>query len=233
VWKATRNPDTSNILATKLIEGKFGGFNRLNFTIVCECKKSEKMPWVFYSPPADLLVKEVAAVTILKTLSQPPLGLKDMSRFAKSHFLTRDPSARFAQASHLAFWKDNAKENGFNQINGAINQVVNATESHIRRLKEMIKLVSGIVLVVCPLVVLDGTLFDYDLAADGRPNLKPATYVKYMAATITPETKLELDHRSVTTSFTEDLLPDIVTKDALPEYIGWLEEDMRLIMGDS
>ena len=224
-----QRPRYIDILATKLIEGSFGRFNRLNFTIVCDCKKSEKMPWVFYSPPVGHLIKEVAAVTFLKTLSEPPFELKDLPLLAKSHFLNRDPIDRFAQTSHLAFWKEN--QGGYNQINGAISQVVSATEHQIRILRDMIKLVPGIVMVFCPLVVLDGALYEYDLAIDGEPNLRPTTYVKYLAATIHPETKLVLpNNQSVTTSSTEDFLIDVVTKDSLPEYIGWLEEDMRLIM---
>jgi len=228
-------PRYIDIVATKLIEGNFGRFNRLNFTIVCECKKSEAMPWVFYSPP-EHLIKEVAAVTFLKTLSEPPLELTDLSLLAKSHFLNREPMDRFAQTSHLAFWKENQnptrKQNRteYNQINGAISQVLNATDHQIRMLKQIIKLVPGILMVICPLIVLDGSMFEYDLATDGEPNLRPTTYVKYLAASIHPETKLVLpNNQSVMTSYTEDYLIDIVTTSSLTEYIGWLEEDMRLI----
>lgn len=85
-------------------------------------------------------------------------------------------------------------------------------------------------MVICPLIVLDGSMFEYDLATDGEPNLRPTTYVKYLAASIHPETKLVLpNNQSVMTSYTEDYLIDIVTTSSLTEYIGWLEEDMRLI----
>src|SRR5207249_625995 len=158
-----QKPRYIDILATKLIEGNFGRFNRLNFTVICECKKSEERPWVFYSPPLEL-IREVAPITHLKVVSQPALSLKDLPLLTRSHFLNRDPMDRFAQTSHLAFWNDKQNGSGYNQINGALKQVVSATEDQIRKLRDMVKLVPGIMMVVCPLIVLDGAMFEYDLA---------------------------------------------------------------------
>jgi hypothetical protein len=189
------------------------------------------MPWVFYSPPTGLIIKEMAAITHLKVLAEPPLEFKELPMLAKIHSLNRDPTDRFAQTSHLTGWEERGDSKGFNQINGAINQVLNATEHQVRNLENLIKLVPGIMMVICPLIVLDGEMFEYDLSKDGQPNLRRTSYVKYLATTIRPETKLEMPNKqTVTTSFTQDFLIDIVTKDSLPEYIGWLEEDMRLIM---
>src|SRR5207249_10137284 len=72
-----QKPRYIDVLATKLIEGNFARFNRLNFTVICECKKSEKMSWVFYSPPAGHIIRELAAMTYVKTLSEPPLEFKE------------------------------------------------------------------------------------------------------------------------------------------------------------
>ncbi len=240
-----RNPTYIDILATKLIEGNFARFGRLNFTVVCECKKSENMPWVFYSPPAGHIIRELAAMTYVKTLAEPPLEFAEMSLLAKTHYLIRDPVDRFAQTSQLIGWKEESnskgknpkgkipkgRNSGFNQINEAINQVVSATGHRVRTLRDMIKLVPSAMIVVCPLIVLDGAMYEYNLGIDEEPNVKPTSHVKYLAATIGPEMKVELPNKqSLTTSSTEDFLIDIVVKSSLPQYVGWLEEDMRLIM---
>jgi hypothetical protein len=226
-------PGYIDVLGMKLITKNFGRFARLNFTVVCECKKSETHPWVFYAPQrADFLLREVAPFTLIKTVSEPPIQITEGSPLSKTRYLISDPLGNLAQSSHLAFWDEKKKgREGYNQINVAINQVVSATQHQIRSLSGIVKLTSGVLMVACPLIVLDGAMFEYNLALDGGPNLKRISHIKYLASTIGQEREIELPNKQTTTMIPkEDFLVDIISKDSLDEYIGWLEEDMRLIM---
>ena len=226
-------PGYVDVLAMKLITRNFEKFARLNFTVVCECKKSETHPWVFYAPQrADFLMREVAPFTLIKTVSEPPIQITDGSPLSRTRYLIGDPLGNLAQSSHLAFWDERQKgREGYNQINVAINQVVSATQHQIRVLSGIVKLTPGVLIVACPLIVLDGPMFEYNLALDGEPNLKRISNIKYLASTIGQEREVKLPNNQTTTMIpTEHFLVDIISKDSLDQYIGWLEEDMRLIM---
>ena len=227
-------PKYVDLLATKVVEGAFGQYNRVVFMVVCECKKSEKMPWVFYIPGGALQVpKDLASIFHLKILSEPPIGAADrVSLGTKTRHVVRDPQHRLAQASHLAFWQDKAGRGrgDYNQINGAINQVLKASTYQIQSIAKMIPLATGVLMLVIPLIVVDGTLFEYNLGQDGEPTAKEMSYVKYQATVIGSETTVKLPNER-TEKYTpqEDFLIDIVDKKTLPDYIDWLEEDMKLI----
>jgi len=102
-------PRHIDIVAHKVIDGTFYQFNRLNYTIVCECKKSEK-PWVFYAPPSDILCeKDLATLFYLKHVSWPSLSPRELvgiTPLLQNHYVSKEPIERLAQAHYVAFSKD-------------------------------------------------------------------------------------------------------------------------------
>src|SRR5437762_8673693 len=107
-----QKPTYIDVLAMKLIEDSFGKFARLNFTIICECKKSER-PWVFYAPQrVDFLLREVAAFTLIKSVAEPQIEVVEGSPLLKSRYLISDPLGNLAQSSHVALWDENKQGRG-------------------------------------------------------------------------------------------------------------------------
>ena len=82
----------------------------------------------------------------------------------------------------------------------AINQVISATQHQIRSLSGIVKLAPGVLMVACPLIVLDGQMFEYNLGLDGEPNLKEVSHIKYLASTIGRERLIELPNKQTATT---------------------------------
>jgi hypothetical protein len=199
--------------------------------VISECKKSEAHPWVFYTPPVPgSFDREFEAFSRIKAVSDPVIEPSDYKILARAKSLLEDPPGKLAQASHLAFWKDGEKHDGYNQINTAINQVVMAASNRIRMMQTLLRMAQDYLVIICPLIVLDGQIFEYSLAPSGEPNLVDRLQIKYQASTVAPEREVELPdkQKGVFTQF-EDYVIDIVTLDRVPQYVDRLEEDMKLI----
>ena len=105
-----------DIVAHKAVDKEFQQFKRLNYTVVAECKKSDKA-WVFYTPSNSYLMKEkdLATLSYLKIDSKPPLEPRQLKSLYHNHYVSKEPLDRFAVASYIAFSKDKESE-GYDQI---------------------------------------------------------------------------------------------------------------------
>jgi hypothetical protein len=109
-----------DLVAHRAIDKHFQRFVRLNYTIVAECKKSDK-PWIFYTPPTSFLTKErdLATTAYLRTISKPPLEPKRAKFLYHNHCVSEQRLDRVAVASYIAFSGE-----GYDQIFAATNQAL-------------------------------------------------------------------------------------------------------------
>jgi hypothetical protein len=70
-------------------------------------------------------------------------------------------------------------------------------------------------IVYCPVIVLEGKLFEYTLNESQEPKLAEANYLKY-----------QVDFHDSREPNPETYLIDVVTLQNLPEYASWLEDEM-------
>ncbi len=91
-----------DIVAHRADEKDFQQFKRLNYTVVVECKKSDK-PWVFYTPPSSFLVKQkdFATISYLQIVSKPVLQPKELKFLYHNHYVSKPPLDRLAVASYI------------------------------------------------------------------------------------------------------------------------------------
>jgi hypothetical protein len=145
---------TVDVVAHKAFFERMGKHDRFNFSLIIECKKSEK-PWVFYSSSRKSEVAYIHSVAAIKEFSHPdisksPAYLKWIGDF---HYTK---CRNFAVNSHEPFTKGEGIS-----IATAIHQVTKAT---MFRLEENTKSVSVIgmfpVFIYIPLIVFDGNLYE-------------------------------------------------------------------------
>jgi hypothetical protein len=214
-----------DFIAHKALAKNFQSFRRLIYTTVVECKKSDK-PWVFYTPRSSLLreKKDLATVFYMKVISKPSLPpLKIQSLFAHNHYVAKEPTDRIAQASYIAF---TGGEEGKDQIFTAINQVLKALRYIIAQSKSHFRyhIVQGLLEVYYPVVVFDGKMYECVLSK-GIPQLREAKYVKFETSFLAASQ--EIDNEKTPERF----LIDFVTKDFLPTYIDWLDDEINILLG--
>jgi len=213
-------------------KGSFGRFNNLIVTIVCECKKSENRPWVFYTPHGSVSEPVVAFRYLKRVIDKLGFDINDLPLLSKSHYLTQEPKNRFAQANHPAYTratKSSDSSEGHNQINYAINHVIKATLFHLQNPDPLAILLPSVLVLLYPLIVLDGSMYEYVLSEEGMPKVNKLSYLKYFATLAGPLQTWKSPEGIVTTASEEEFLIDIVTKDRLPHYLKWLDDEIQAI----
>lgn len=212
-----------DIVAHRAIDENFQQFKRLNYTVIAECKKSDK-PWVFYTPPSSFLTEEtdIATIAYLKIVSKPSIELRQLKSLYHNHYVSKEPLDRIAVAGYIAF-SGEKDSRGYDQIYAATNQVLKAlqymmewSEGSFKKFATM----PNILIVYYPAIVFDGKMYEYLLDEKEEPKLTETRYVKYDVA---------FQSRSER-STSHNFLVDVVTKDFLPEYIDLLDEEMQVIL---
>jgi hypothetical protein len=219
----------SDFIAHKVIDREkgFSLFKRLNWTVIAECKKSDK-PWIFYSPPSDILTKDRALSTVFytKVESEPALLPKQiLPLFVDNHYFLKGSVDRIAQSAYVLFDKgkksnERKGEKGYDQVFTATNQVLKALIFQRGSLKRNIKstLVKNILLVFYAVIILEGKMFEYTLDEAQEPKLTEKTYLKY-----------RVNFLDSPNSDPEVFIIDVITLEKLPEYAMWLEEEMAKV----
>jgi len=211
-----------DFLAHRAVAKSFRSFKGLLYDIVVECKKSDK-PWIFYTPQSPSLREErnFSTLLYLKILSKPKMSPKQItSMLAHNHYIAKEPTDRIAQASYIAF----ISEEGKDQIFTAVNQVPKALRyfMHVGESTIGFDVIRNALVVYYPVVVFDGKMYECILE-EGKPQLKEANYVKYHTSFFGVTRESDNEKAS------EGFLIDFVTKDFLPTYIEWLNEEIRLL----
>jgi len=214
-----------DLIATKSLwagRGHFGRFKNLVVTVVCECKKSENTPWVFYTPPSSIQDMVVAFRYLKRVIGKSQeIDIADLPVLLKSHYFSHGSKDRFAQANHPAFTRTNKSQNspqGHNQINAAINHVIRGTLFHVQNPDMLTILLPDVLVLLYPLVVLDGSMYEYVLNEEGIPKIDKSSYLKYFATLAGPLQTWKSPERTFTRASEEEFLIDIVTKERLADY---------------
>jgi hypothetical protein len=208
-----------DVLAIKDLTPAPGPFKQLTIWALVECKKSNK-PWVFYAPSTDSLQDKKRTISnYLKVASRPKLDIRQSTLLEQSHYVTKEPLDRLAEAHYIAFNNPEGKSSGLDQIWTAINQATKATYFYFTELtKEMGKSGASTDLnVFYPIVVLEGTIFLYNPDQGRETQIQQTQYVKVNHNFMTPDIDLEF------------FLIDVVTKSFLPTYIQWLTAEANLL----
>ena len=216
-----KEQDTSryvDLAAIKAIDKNFLKFKRLNYTIVAECKKSDK-PWVFYTPSTKFLTDEwdFATLAYVRPFSNLPLEPKEVLKFLKkNHYVSDKPVDRYAVASYVPF-------NADDQIFKATNQVLKGLQHQMEWFQQVTKdtSVPPILVVYYPAIIFDGNMFEYVLDNKEEPKLTQTNYVKYDVTY----------HLRSKPSESESFLIDVITKEFLGEYITMIEREMETLLG--
>jgi hypothetical protein len=200
-----------DLAAIRAIDKPFHKFTRLNYTVMAECKKSDK-PWVFYTPSTTYLTKEsdLATIGYLQVISKPQLEPREIIKLLKhNHYVSEKPVDRFAVASYVPFTGDD-------QIFTATNQVLKGLQHQTGWLKQLVEKLGApnILVVYYPSIIFDGKMYEYVLEKE-EPKLTETRYVKYDVAF----------HLESNGEDSQSFLIDVVTKDFLPEYIDMLERE--------
>lgn len=206
-----------DIFATKLVEIKSPKLDKLNITLVIECKRSLDKPWVFYTvPKGEMHQPTLGQVFLIKFNSQPKLPYPEYKLFWHSHYFLRDIS-KIAIRSYVAF------TGGKNGINRAINQSLKALTYHRNEVNRLLPKISrsldrySIIMIYYPVVVLDGEMYECE-KSNNDLKLSKAEYEQYQV------------HYGISESSREETyLVDIVKKDFLHKYLTWLDDEISLI----
>ena len=206
-----------DITAHKVIDRSSEIFKRLNYTVVAECKKSEKA-WVFYTPPNTFLTQDpdMASIGYLRTIpSFTPDGLRYLLH---NHYVTQAPLDRIAVASYVAFTGRESKEQyqiftATNQVLTALQYLIGWTRSSLSKVR-----VPNSLAIYYPAIIFEGKMYEYVLDEKENPQLAETQYVKYEVA---------FQSAGKTGEFLTFLI-DVVTKDFLPTYLDILEDEMQL-----
>jgi hypothetical protein len=196
-----------------------GRFKRLNYTVIAECKKSDK-PWVFYTPPTSVLVEEKDITTLgyVRAISKPVLKPDELKFLLHNHYVSKPPLDRLAVASYIAF-SGNKDSEGYDQIFAATNQTLKALQYQLEKVRSWLSdpLFPNILIVYYPLIIFEGRMYEYVLNEKDEPRLTETHYVKY-----------EVAFQSQTEQAgSSSYLVDVVTRNFLPEYIDILEEEFH------
>lgn len=209
-----KKPRYTDIVATKLVEIKSRKLDRLNFTLVIECKRSLK-PWVFYTVPKTEMHKPTfGQISLIKFNSQPKLPPPEYKLFWHSHYFLENLN-KIAIRSYVAFAE------GKNGINTAINQslkalIYNKNESSML-LRKIPRRFWGIIVIYYAIVILDGEMYECEKNKNGL-KISKATYEQYEVHYGVSETIKE-----------ETYIVDIVKKEFLHKYLTWLDNEISSI----
>ena len=196
---------TVDVIAHKAFFEKIGDYDRLNMTLVIECKKSEK-PWVFFTTPRiDPGPVDLELLGSIKQFAKPDI-IKSLA-FAKwlrseSH-CSYDKRKEYAVISYEPFKKGKGRE-----ILEAIYQVTKALNFQLAEFTKNASLFSmNPVILLYPIVVLDGHLYESRPRTEDM-GVRRCGSLQFSVSRKTP------------------FLVDILEKDYLPQFLTAINNDI-------
>lgn len=162
---------TVDVVAHKAFFETMGKHDRLNFSLVIECKKSEK-PWVFYSSSREPLVAFIHSIAAIKEVSHPDTSKSTAYRkwIGDFHYTK---CKNIAVNSNEPFTKGQG-----NSITTAIHQVTKATTFLFEEVKKSVNLITMLpVSVYIPLIIFDGNLYECQPKADDLEVVKRSSFL--------------------------------------------------------
>lgn len=197
------------------MEIKSSKLDRLNVTLVIECKRSLDKPWIFCTiPKGEIHTPDFGQVFLIKFSAQPKLPYPEYKLFRNSHYFLKNID-KVAIRGYVAFAK------GKNGINTAINQSLKALAYYKKENDELLSKLPqkhwGIIMVYYPVVIIEGDIYECE-KKDNDLRLSEATYEQYQV------------HYGISESAEEETyLVDMVKKEFLDTYLTLLDNEISLI----
>ncbi len=198
-------PRSIDIVAHKAFFEEYGVHDRLNISLIIECKASVK-PWVFFTSPKDGQPLFKLPFSLIKNFAVPKLELSlNVARWMqKQMHYTSALSEQCAIISYEPF-----KEGRGREILEATYQVTKALDYFLEDFKRAVTLVSmKPAFVLFPAIVFDGHMFECELQ-NGDLKLSQNNCIQYF---------VERERY---------FLIDIIGKSFLPEYLKVIDEDIK------
>jgi hypothetical protein len=196
-----------DIVAHKAFFENFGPYDRLNISLVIECKKSVK-PWVFFTSLKEGQPLFELPLSIIKNFAIPELRYSiNFNRWAlkQMHYMS-SLSKECAIISYEPF-----KEGKGRDVLEARYQVTKALNYLLEFFTRTQKLFSiKPVFILYPAIVFDGHIFKCE-PQNGNLKLLPINYVQFF---------VEME---------QTFLIDIIGKEFLPKYLGIIDDDIRFL----
>jgi urate oxidase len=166
--KEKRKNRTIDILAQKTISENVGSLSSLEYSLVIECKKSEK-PWVFYTNPRNANLADVDTYVVQHILTKHPIYKHKLyvDWIKKDHHQSYSHVKEIAVNAYEPFKKGKGKS-----IPTAFYQVSKALLSRRDKMEDMFfrstaKIVGErLFFILYPVVVFEGSLFSCIPTAD-------------------------------------------------------------------
>jgi hypothetical protein len=197
---------TVDIVAHKASFERIGEHDRLNLSLIIECKKSDK-PWVFYmTPRGNPDPIDITLLASIKQLSNPDL-IKSLPFIRwlqdESHY-RREKQEKYAVFSYEPFKKGEGRE-----VLRATYQVTKALKSQIAEFQKAMSMVSmNPIFILYPIIVLDGHLYQSE-PQNGEIELRRSNTLQY-----------RISHPK------EIFLIDVLESDHLPKFLETINNDI-------
>lgn len=197
---------TIDILAYKAFFENFGNNDRLNITLVVECKKSIK-PWVFFTTQKEKEV--VSTIGYIKYWAYPKL--ENFTWLNQSHY-AHDKFNEKAVISYEPFKGGKGRE-----ILEATRQVTKALNFQIEEFKRFQQIAKRTtmpmkpIFFLFPIICFDGNLYEYKLK-NGVVKISPTDYLQYSVH----------ERKGM-------FLVDVIKKEFLAEYLRIMNEEVEVI----
>lgn len=194
-----------DIVAHKAFFENFGAHDRLNISLVIECKKSVK-PWVFFTSSKEGQPLFELPMSIIKNFATPELKYSiNITRWMlKQMHYTSSLSKECAIISYEPFKKGRGREvlEATYQVTKALNYLL----EFFRRTPKLIPIKP--VFILYPAIVFDGHIFECE-PQNGNLKLSQSNYVQFF---------VEME---------QTFLIDIIGKEFLSKYLGIIDEEIR------
>jgi len=186
------------------------GFKEVTETLIIECKKQEKKPWVFFEqqePNTDFRALQIA----LDSDEQP------FERDFKKHYY----HGKKPCAYHFPCFVKSGKPD---VILDTVNHVIDSMafcRNLISRINEEYKL-ARVQEVFYPVIVLSGKLFSAKILTNGKIEITKSNHLQLKVSRAVEEPKLlELTEDQTCFNFTKEYLIDIVRKDWFESFLKY------------
>jgi len=204
-----------DIIASRLETFTSSKFDRLTVGLFIECKRIMDKPWVFYTiPKGEDHAPDIGPLFFVKFYSLPELEPREYRLLQFTHLFVEN-IPRIATISYEPFSLGKTK-----RVFTATNQVLKALAYKKKTGKDLLgkftSIIKGAVHILYPLIVLDGKIYKCETSADGI-EVSPVDYVQYQ---ISHGVSGELGKE-------ETYLVEIMRKDFLTTYLGWLDNEIK------
>ena len=158
---------TVDIMSHKAEFGTIGDYDRINLTLIIECKKSNK-PWLFYTNKMNTEEKDLNTIATIKQFSNP--YILNNNRFVSWLTKSCHYSSKFLEDFGFNYYEPFKEGKGIDILT-AFHQVSKSLDFMMRQSEEFAQIYSkraGFkpLFIWYPIIVFDGHLYEYKIEGE-------------------------------------------------------------------